>query len=138
MNHEVLSLDIPSADGNAGVSKDIRDLREACVFIHGGGTFSFKVQVKVSGKAAPAVVPAGNPSHTVPPTTAKPAADVPTAADNNDDWFDLKTAIVATAVVPIADQTSGAPLAVTHVRIFRTSGDNAQKASVAGRNSRGT
>lgn len=135
MRHVSYALNIPGADGQAGTSQDIRDLREATVAIHGGGTFSFIVQVKVSAKPAPTVVPAGNLGNVAAPTTTKPAADVPPAGDVNNDWIDLKT-LTANGLVAIADAVSGAPFAVTHVRIFRTTGDGAQKAVVAGRDSR--
>lgn len=107
MGHTVYGLNIANADNTAGTAQDIRDLLYPTVFIHGSGTYSLKVQVKISGKATP--------------TTVKPAADIPAPPDVNDDWFDLKTGIVANAMVPIADPVSGAPISATHVRIYRTS-----------------
>lgn len=137
MRHTVIALNIPAVNATGGIPADIRDLREATVYVHGAGTYSLKVQVKISGKLAATVVPAGNPGTVAPPTTSKPATDVPgSGPDFNDDWVDLSTAITANAIVPIADQVTGAPLAVTHVRIFRTTLTDMPKANVGGRDAR--
>lgn len=136
MRHVVLDLNMPTVNGTAGTSRDIRDLREGTVFIHGTGTFSVKVQGKISGHAAPTVVPAGNPSQVAPPTTTKPAADVPASGpDNNDDWVDISGSITTTSLVALGD-AAGNPYALTHVRIFGTTLTNAPKACVGGRDAR--
>ena len=95
MRHEVYALNIPGVNATGGDARDIRNLTRAAVFVHksGAATFSFKIQVKVSSIDD---------------------------ADINDDWIDLTGAITAAGIYPIADQTTGAPLAATHVRIFRT------------------
>lgn len=134
MRHVTTLLNIAASDGNPGTAVDVRCLRELTVAITGGGAFSFKVQGKISPSAAPTVVPAGNPGVVAAPTTAKPAVDVPSVT-TNDDWVDLTGAIVANSILAIAN-AAGAPLAVTHVRIYRTTGDNAQRAIVAGRDTR--
>jgi len=110
MRHEARTLEVPTVNGTAGAARDIRDLQKPAVFLHAVGavTFDFKLQVKVSA-----------------------------AQDSNDDWIDLTGSITAKGVYPIADQTTGAPLAVTHVRIYRTTNAvGTLSANVSGLNAR--
>lgn len=110
MRHEVRPLEVPTTNATAGAALDVRDLQWPCVYLHAAGavTFSFKLQVKVAG-----------------------------AQDANDDWVDLTGALTAKGVTPLADQTTGAPLAITHVRVYRTTNAvGTLLANVAGLNSR--
>jgi hypothetical protein len=123
MKTEVFALEVPTVDATAGTAKYVGDLRDATVYIHGVGVASLKVQVKVASKQAITA-------------SAKPTAEKPTAPVTEDDWIDLKAGIAAAALVPLADQTTGARLTITHVRIFRTSGTGTTpaKAAISGRN----
>lgn len=111
MRHETIALDIATADAQAGTAREVGHLLHAVVYVH-QVTGGDAFSVKVQGKAA--------------------------GQDVNDDWVDLTGAITTPTLVPLAAAT-GAPLAVSHVRIYRTTiavGTKPPKACVAGFNTR--
>jgi len=95
MRHEVHALNIHASDANAGTAKEISNLIAPTIYLHqvaAGDAFDLKIQVKVS-----------------------------TPQDSNDDWVDFTVGLIAPTLLALADAATGAPLPITHVRVYRTS-----------------
>jgi hypothetical protein len=107
MRHDVVPIEIPAADGQAGAPREVFNYVRAAVCVHNASAFSvaMKVQGKVSG-----------------------------ASDVNDDWFDLPSGAVSTgaALVPIPDGVTH----VRVFRTTASSGGTTMRASITGKHAR--